>query len=111
MLAVVSSLHHFELPLIIVDDGSELTTKTALWLPCRESSANVTFGDAWAEPRQRRCCKGRYQKAQQLGFSHAIQIDADGQHDLEALPALLQASQDKPQRLISGQPVWRRERT
>ncbi|MGB1280383.1 MAG: glycosyltransferase family 2 protein, partial [Vibrio cyclitrophicus] len=50
--------------------------------------------------------KAGIKRAQDLGFSHAIQIDADGQHDLEALPALIQASQDKPQRLISGQPVY-----
>lgn len=30
MPTVVSSLHHFELPIIIVDDGSELTTKQFL---------------------------------------------------------------------------------
>ncbi|MCW1889979.1 hypothetical protein OK016_13955 [Vibrio chagasii] len=30
--------------------------------------------------------KAGIKKAHELGFSHAIQIDADGQHDLEALP-------------------------
>jgi predicted LPLAT superfamily acyltransferase len=50
--------------------------------------------------------KAGIKRAQELGFSHAIQIDADGQHDLEALPALIQASQAKPMRLISGQPVY-----
>ncbi len=45
-------------------------------------------------------------QADQLGFSHALQIDADGQHDLAALPKLLEASQAHPEALISGQPIY-----
>ncbi|PTO81428.1 glycosyltransferase family 2 protein [Vibrio splendidus] len=104
MPAVVSSLHHFELPIIIVDDGSELVTKQFL-APLAENS-NVTLVTLEQNQGKGGAVKAGIKKAQQLGFSHAIQIDADGQHDLEALPALIQASQDKPQRLISGQPVY-----
>lgn len=104
MPTVVSSLHHFELPIIIVDDGSELTTKQFL-APLAENS-NVTLVTLEQNQGKGGAVKAGIKKAQQLGFSHAIQIDADGQHDLEALPALIQASQDKPQRLISGQPVY-----
>ncbi|MEZ9291727.1 glycosyltransferase [Vibrio lentus] len=102
--AVVSSLHHFELPIIIVDDGSELTTKQFL-APLAENS-NVTLVTLEQNQGKGGAVKAGIKKAQQLGFSHAIQIDADGQHDLEALPALVEASQAKPQRLISGQPVY-----
>ncbi|PMM08149.1 acyltransferase [Vibrio kanaloae] len=104
MPAVVSSLHHFELPIIIVDDGSELTTKQFL-APLAENS-NVTLVTLEQNQGKGGAVKAGIKKAQQLGFSHAIQIDADGQHDLEALPALVEASQAKPQRLISGQPVY-----
>ena len=104
MPAVVSSLHHFELPIIIVDDGSELTTKQFL-APLAENS-NVTLVTLEQNQGKGGAVKAGIKRAQQLGFSHAIQIDADGQHDLEALPALIQASQTKPQRLISGQPVY-----
>ncbi|MFS1488346.1 glycosyltransferase family 2 protein [Vibrio splendidus] len=104
MPAVVSSLHHFELPIIIVDDGSELTTKQFL-APLAENS-NVTLVTLEQNQGKGGAVKAGIKRAQELGFSHAIQIDADGQHDLDALPALIQASQDKPQRLISGQPVY-----
>ena len=104
MPAVVSSLHHFELPIIIVDDGSELTTKQFL-APLAENS-NVTLVTLEQNQGKGGAVKAGIKKAQQLGFSHAIQIDADGQHDLDALPALIEASQAKPQRLISGQPVY-----
>ncbi|MEZ8806665.1 glycosyltransferase [Vibrio atlanticus] len=104
MPAVVSSLHHFELPIIIVDDGSELTTKQFL-APLVENS-NVTLVTLEQNQGKGGAVKTGIKRAQQLGFSHAIQIDADGQHDLDALPALIEASQAKPQRLISGQPVY-----
>ncbi|PML55507.1 glycosyltransferase family 2 protein [Vibrio lentus] len=104
MPAVVSSLHHFELPIIIVDDGSELTTKQFL-APLAENS-NVTLVTLEQNQGKGGAVKAGIKRAQELGFSHAIQIDADGQHDLEALPELVEASQAKPQRLISGQPVY-----
>ncbi|MFA0148647.1 glycosyltransferase family 2 protein [Vibrio lentus] len=104
MPAVVSSLHHFELPIIIVDDGSELATKQFL-APLAENS-NVTLVTLEQNQGKGGAVKAGIKRAQELGFSHAIQIDADGQHDLEALPALVEASQAKPQRLISGQPVY-----
>ncbi|MFS1483861.1 MULTISPECIES: glycosyltransferase family 2 protein [Vibrio] len=104
MPAVVSSLHHFELPIIIVDDGSELATKQFL-TPLAESP-NVTLVTLEQNQGKGGAVKAGIKRAQELGFSHAIQIDADGQHDLEALPALVEASQAKPQRLISGQPIY-----
>lgn len=48
---------------------------------------------------------GMYQ-AQKLYFSHVIQIDADGQHDVQALPALLESSKTNPLHLISGKPIY-----
>ncbi|WP_333913795.1 glycosyltransferase family 2 protein [Vibrio coralliirubri] len=104
MPAVVSSLHHFELPIIIVDDGSELATKQ--FLTPLADSPSVTLVTLEQNQGKGGAVKAGIKRAQELGFSHAIQIDADGQHDLEALPALIQASQNKPQRLISGQPVY-----
>ena len=104
MPSVVSSLLNFELPIIIVDDGSELETKQFL-TPLAESP-NVTLVTLEQNQGKGGAVKAGIKRAQELGFSHAIQIDADGQHDLDALPALIQASQDKPLRLISGQPVY-----
>ncbi|MCJ8295328.1 MAG: glycosyltransferase family 2 protein [Colwellia sp.] len=44
--------------------------------------------------------------AQKLGFSHALQVDADGQHDLNDIDALLALSAQYPLALISGKPVY-----
>src|SRR5881394_173256 len=38
------------------------------------------------------------------GYTHAAQVDADGQHDLSDLPNLLAAARANPEALICGEP-------
>lgn len=40
------------------------------------------------------------------GFTHALQVDADGQHDLSALPALRAQCAALPAALVSGRPQY-----
>lgn len=40
------------------------------------------------------------------GFTHALQIDADGQHDLNDVDKMLLESKNNPQSLISGKPIY-----
>jgi hypothetical protein len=40
------------------------------------------------------------------GYSHALQVDADGQHDVRSLPQLLEATCAFPDRLICGLPQF-----
>ncbi|MDH3336266.1 MAG: glycosyltransferase family 2 protein [Gammaproteobacteria bacterium] len=40
------------------------------------------------------------------GYTHALQIDADGQHDVTDIPRLRQAAEEHPERVICGQPVF-----
>jgi len=40
------------------------------------------------------------------GLSHAVQIDADGQHHLADIPLFIEASEKYPDKLILGQPVF-----
>ena len=44
--------------------------------------------------------------AQAEGFSHALTMDADGQHPAALIPAFMQASQQRPQAMILGRPVF-----
>ena len=44
--------------------------------------------------------------ARDLGFTHAVQIDADGQHDLDDLPRFLAAASSDPEALVLGCPVF-----
>ncbi len=39
-------------------------------------------------------------------FSHALQIDADGQHDLKDIPKLLEAAKGCPVKLVTAKPIY-----
>jgi glycosyltransferase involved in cell wall biosynthesis len=47
-----------------------------------------------------------FKEAIRLGFTHAIQIDADGQNDLNDIPKFLEACRLNPQALILGNPIF-----
>ena len=101
---VVTSLLPFAMPVIIVDDGSNGTTKRALAsLQQQDCIELITLAENQGKGG---AVMAGIRHAHQQGYSHAIQIDADGQHDLTALPALLSASESKPDMLISGQPIY-----
>jgi glycosyltransferase involved in cell wall biosynthesis len=40
------------------------------------------------------------------GYTHAVQIDADGQHDTVDLPRLLELAQQHPHAVVSGIPIY-----
>ena len=47
-----------------------------------------------------------FREAIDAGFSHAIVMDADGQHDAEAIPRFLDLCVENPCHLIAGVPVF-----
>lgn len=100
---VIESLQAFDLPILVVDDGSSETHLNAL----RE----LNFARLEIYYRQQNGGKGSAMKtgltqAYQQGYSHGIQIDADGQHSLQALPLMLAKSKQDLTALICGKPVY-----
>jgi glycosyltransferase involved in cell wall biosynthesis len=45
-------------------------------------------------------------QAQAEGFSHALTMDADGQHPADLIPAFMQASLARPETMVLGRPVF-----
>ncbi len=95
---------HPQMPIIVVDDHSapegqkaveELTAEGAvqsLRLPVNKGKGGaLKVGFAFALER---------------GFTHALQIDADGQHCFEDIPRFLKAAETHPETLILGCPVF-----
>ena len=105
LAAVLARLAEFELPCLLVDDGSEPVAAAALdalaarypWVSLLRHSHNQGKGGAVMTGLRR---------AHELGFSHALQVDADGQHDLADLPALLAEARQHPAALVSGRPLY-----
>jgi glycosyltransferase involved in cell wall biosynthesis len=46
------------------------------------------------------------QQAQAEGFTHALTMDADGQHPADLIPAFMQASAARPEVMVLGRPVF-----
>ncbi len=80
-------------PLIVVDDGS---TEALPALPdCEVVRLPRNGGKAAA-------LKAGFQRATELGFTHVITMDADGQHFAEDLPKFLVAAQTHPEAYLVG---------
>jgi len=46
------------------------------------------------------------QAAAQVGFTHALTMDSDGQHPPDLIPAFMQASVQQPNAMVLGRPVF-----
>ncbi|WP_205957238.1 glycosyltransferase family 2 protein [Pantoea stewartii] len=102
---VLTRLVPFGLPCILVDDGSDAATQTVLDRLAAENSTLTLVRLAENAGKGAAVMHGM-QVAAQAGFTHAVQVDADGQHAIEDIPALLALAQQHPEALISGQPVY-----
>lgn len=101
----VSRLARHAQPVIVVDDGSNPATQRAL------SALAEEFDDIRVLRRPVNGGKGAavmdgLRAARELGFSHALQIDADGQHDADDVPRFLELGALHPEALVCGQPIY-----
>ncbi len=98
----VARLAESALPLLIVDDGSDAATRAAIAeVAARHGAEVVTL------PRnggKGHAVMAGLRAAAQAGYTHAAQVDADGQHDVGDLPKLLAAAHANPEALICGEP-------
>ena len=98
--AVIDSLADFDFPVFLVDDGSNKETKFALSEAAKRD--NVSLITLPKNQGKGGAVMAGIRHAHWLGYSHVIQIDADGQHDINALPNLIEKSKNHPHHLISG---------
>ncbi|EPR4992513.1 glycosyltransferase family 2 protein [Vibrio navarrensis] len=101
---VIDALLPYQLPVILVDDGSNLITQQQLERQAQRN--NVHLVRLAHNQGKGGAVMAGIRHANRLGFTHAIQIDSDGQHDIQALPKLLETSKRHPERLISGKPIY-----
>lgn len=102
---VVAALRPFELPCLIVNDGSGAATGEVLrelaernsWLTLAHRERNGGRGAA---------LKTGYRLAWERGYTHALQLDADGQHAAGDVPRFLACMREEPEALILGAPQF-----
>jgi glycosyltransferase involved in cell wall biosynthesis len=101
---VVEGVRAHGLEVVLVDDGSGPEGRAAC-----EAVEEAGLATLRRLPRNRgkgAAVKLGFALAHELGFTHAFQIDADGQHDLERIPAFLEAARASPAALVLAYPEY-----
>lgn len=106
--AVVKNLLSFNCPIIVVDDGNDEENRASI-LKVAEKYPLVTLVS-----RQKNGGKGRalidgVYKAQELGLTHILQLDSDGQHDTGKAQHFIELSQQNPEAVICGCPEYEKD--
>lgn len=100
----VDDLMAFHFPILIVDDASDASTKSVLEkIGQNENVIVITLSENQGKGG---AVMAGIEKALSLSFTHAFQIDADGQHDILCVPNLIETSKKNPGALVSGKPVY-----
>ena len=102
---VLGSLAELKLTCLVIDDGSDDATRRVL--------ARVAGAFPWVRLERLSENRGRgaalrhgYRSARARGYSHVVQLDADGQHDAGDVPRFLHIAHQRPEALVLGAPIF-----
>ena len=101
---LVRRLREVELPVFIIDDGSDEPTRAALTTLHAPECEVIVYRLDTNRGKGAAVMQG-FDLARAAGFTHALQIDADGQHDLSKLPEFIALGEAHPDALIAGAPM------
>ncbi len=104
LISVVAHLQKLQVPCVLVDDGSQI--ETMLIIDELAQQAHVSCIRLAVNQGKGAAVIAGLREALRLGFTHALQVDADGQHDLQAVPSFIEAARRAPEHLICGYPEY-----
>ena len=102
---VLQQISQQQLPVIMVNDGSNAETKTFL-IEIADRFECVDLIHLETNQGKGGAVIAGLLEAHHQGYSHAIQVDADGQHAIHDIPNFIKLSQDAPQAVICGIPDY-----
>ena len=102
---VAEGLSALGLAVILVDDGNTPEGHAILEQVAREVPDTILVTHAKNGGKGKAVISG-LEKAFELGYTHALQVDADGQHDMASIPFFLKAARKHPEDLIAGMPQY-----
>ncbi|QPB43509.1 glycosyltransferase family 2 protein [Rodentibacter haemolyticus] len=100
---VIEQLQAFDLAVLVVDDGSSEEHKKAL-TTLENDQVSIVYSRH--NGGKGAAVKIGLAEAFKCGFTHAIQVDADGQHNLADIATFLEKSHENPTALICGKPIY-----
>ncbi len=103
---VIAKLKPLGIPCLLVNDGSSAACSAVLEDCARQKTGWLTLLNRAVNGGKGAAVVDGFNAAQRLGYTHVIQIDADGQHSIEDIPRFLEAGRLNPDAMILGQPVF-----
>ncbi len=103
--AVVAGLRAQGLAVFVVDDGS-VEPACSVLAALHDPAGGVTVHRLAVNRGKGAAVLAGVALARAAGFTHAAQVDADGQHDPGAVPDLLALARRHPDALVTGVPVY-----
>ena len=104
--AILPKLVAHQMPLIVVDDGSSEESFTALKRLLDEYANEATLIRQELNRGKGGAVMTGLRAAHKAGFTHALQLDADGQHDTSAVEGFRREAEKNPSYLICGEPKF-----
>ena len=102
--ALIAALKTYELPVIVVDDGSDEASKQIL--AELERTEGILLLTRAQNGGKGLAMKDGFKFALECGFSHVLQIDADFQHDAALIGEFLRESEAHPQSIVCANPIY-----
>lgn len=103
--AMVEAVRNHIDDVIVVDDGGDAEARATLGSLVEEDQIRLVTRPA--NGGKGAAVKDGLREASRLGFTHALQIDADLQHDTNDIPKLVAEATAHPDALVLAVPVFR----
>ncbi|MCW5220052.1 glycosyltransferase family 2 protein [Verminephrobacter aporrectodeae subsp. tuberculatae] len=103
---MVDAVRAHQLDAIVVDDGSHAACAEVLDGLARLHGASMTLLRLAHNQGKGGAMMAGLQRALALGYTHALQIDADGQHDVADIPKFLALSGEQPDAVVYGAALY-----
>lgn len=103
---LLKKLADLNLPVIIIDDGSDEMHRQKLAEAIKASSLQIIQIHQLQNQGKGAAVVAGFRRALELTYSHALQVDADCQHDFNVIKDFLIAAKQNPQALICGYPRY-----
>lgn len=101
---VVEGVREHTDQIVVIDDGSGPEGRAACEALAAEGLAQVFHCEE--NGGKGAAVKTGFRKAHELGYTHALQVDADGQHSLDAIPRFFEVAEANPDALILSIPIF-----
>lgn len=102
--ALLAQIKAMELPCILINDGGD--AQATAFMRSLRAEPEVRLREQFPNRGKGAAVATGFRYAAELGFTHALQIDADGQHNAADIPKLLELAEAHRDAVVTGIPIY-----